>query len=287
MKLVQIGLCVSLLAGCSTLPSAEKVDAFGGATAASSTLLQNAAVANRTLALRIGEEDQAARYIRGGVFSLSDKPDAMLDPENFKPRLEALRALEDYGKALKLAADQGVIDQLEQASVNLGTAAGGLVAAGSPAAAPVVGPALRLVSRGVGFLLGNAYAGEIQAVIVARDPDVRALVAALKTDLADISDVLTEQAYDLEAQRKVNLMLIRQGGRVDRLRLYSEYKAARQEVAVGQYADVLDQLAAAHAALASGAPDAALTIQRFVALTNDLVDLVAAVAKQDDKKEST
>jgi anti-sigma-K factor RskA len=147
----------------------------------------------------------------------------------------------------------------------------------------------------VGFLLGNAYAGEIQAVIVARDPDVRALVAALKTDLADISDVLTEQAYDLEAQRKVNLMLIRQGGRVDRLRLYSEYKAARQEVAtqaalavaVGQYADVLDQLAAAHAALASGAPDAALTIQRFVALTNDLVDLVAAVAKQDDKKEST
>jgi hypothetical protein len=107
MKLVQIGLCVSLLAGCSTLPSAEKVDAFGGATAASSTLLQNAAVANRTLALRIGEEDQAARYIRGGVFSLSDKPDAMLDPENFKPRLEALRALEDYGKALKLAADPG------------------------------------------------------------------------------------------------------------------------------------------------------------------------------------
>ncbi|MBB3019540.1 hypothetical protein FHR70_002605 [Microvirga lupini] len=291
MKFAYVAMCVSLLMGCSALPSSQKVDAFGGAAAAGSTLLQNAATANRTLALRIGEEDQAARYVRGGAFTLADKPDAMLNPENFKPRLEALRALEAYGKALKLAADQGLIDQLEQASVNLGTAAGKFTTAGSPAAAPAV----KLVSRSVGFLLGNAYAGEIQAVIVARDPDVRALAAALKNDLAAVSELLSEQAMDLRYKRKESLELIRKDPKVDHLRLYDEYKAARQEVAtqaalavvVGQYATVLDQLAEAHAALASGDPNAELTIKRFVALTNDLVDLVAAAAKQDDKKGST
>ncbi len=116
-------------AGCAVLPKADQVDRFGTAAAASTSLLQDVSRTHRVLSVRIGEEAQAARFVQGQNFKLIDSPSATLPPSDFSVRIEALEALQDYATALKLAADQGVIDQLEQASQKLGNAAGSVVVA--------------------------------------------------------------------------------------------------------------------------------------------------------------
>ncbi|MDX0985789.1 hypothetical protein GOL22_27200 [Sinorhizobium medicae] len=283
-------LCLSLIAcsvslhGCASLPKATKVESFGASVESGMAVLEKIAATNRQLAFTIGEEDQANKYATGQDFSLDDVPDRFFDPKRISIRHQALSALRSYGAALKLAADGKTIQDLESASIRLGEAAGKIMSAASPASAPIIGPATKVVARGIGFALGNAYAAEIQSVITARDPDVKIVVQLLKEDLGVIVPALQLQFDDLEIQRKLTLVNIRSDRRVDRLHLYAEYEAARKELdtlkvqvaAANSYEDVLDAIVEAHGDLAKGEPDAAGSVARLVALTNDVTDLVAA-----------
>lgn len=286
IPMIPIALCS---AACSTLPTSQSVSDFGAAASVGTGLLRNAVSAHRTIALRIGEEDQVGRLLVRSRWSLGDRPDAMLSEVSLQPRLAALAALNEYAEALKSAADQGVIDRLEQAATNLGTAVSGVATVASPASAPIVGPAIRIASRGLGYLLGNAYAGEIHAIIVAHDADVQAIVDVLKVDLAGISGVLRLQLDDYEKQRKLTLLEIQQDPLVDRLALYHEYKVARQDVsglkvlvaAISNYSQLLSNLAETHSALAQDKPDAQAALNKFMSLTADLSTLLTAVKKEN------
>jgi len=284
---VSLALCASVLAGCATLPKATKVEDFGAAVEAGAAILGGMATTNRTLAFTIGEEDQANNYITGRNFTLGDMPDRFFDPARINVRRQALSALSAYGSALKRAADGTAIADLENASVRLGEAAGKIVAAASPVSAPIIGPAAKLAGRGIGFVIGNAYAAEIQSIIVARDPDVAIVVELLKADLAVIAGALQLQFDDLQIQRKLTLVNVRSDRRVDRLRLYAEYESARRELdilklqvaAANSCGAVLDGIVEAHSELVRNEPDAAASVARLVALTNDLSELVAAIRK--------
>ncbi|MBD9541442.1 hypothetical protein IB276_18470 [Ensifer sp. ENS04] len=279
--------CISL-SSCASLPKATKVENFGASVESGMAVLEKVVTTNRQLAFTVGEEDQANRYVTGKNFTLGDKPDRFFDPERINTRRQALQALGSYGAALKLAADGKTIQDLENASVRLGEAAGNIMSAASPVAAPIIGPATKVVARGVGFALGNAYATEIQSIITARDPDVKTVVQLLKDDLEIIAPALELQFDDLEVQRKLTLVNVRSDRRVDRLRLYAEYETARRELdtlkvqvaAANSYEGVLDAIVEAHSDLAKGEAEAAGSVARLVALTNDLSDLVAVIAKE-------
>ncbi len=285
--LVTMVVCGVALTACASLPKATKVESFGASVESGTAVLERIAATNRQLAFTIGEEDQANRYVMDQNFSLGDMPDRFFDPQRINIRRQALAALGSYGAALKLAADGKTIQDLENASVRLGEAAGNIMSAVSPASAPVIGPATKVLARGVGFALGNAYATEIQSIITARDPDVKIVVQLLKDDLGVIVPALEMQFSDLQKLRKTTLVSIRLDRRVDRLRLYDEYEAARRQLdglkiqvaAATSYADVLDAIVEAHGDLAKGDPDAAGSVARLAALTNDLAELVSAIAK--------
>lgn len=271
--------------GCSTLPKAERVKAFGDAATTSSSVMKNALKANRMIAVRTSQERDAEAFIRGRRFQLEtndiDAGAIIRAPE----QIAALDALEEYSRALSLAADQGVIDQLEEASVNLGEAAGSVVAAASPLAAPVVGPALKVPARLFGFALGNQYAAEIQAVIASRDPDVQALTSRLIQQMEGVRILISVQVLNYEIKRQEALKAVRVDKRVTRLELYKEYMAARsdldtikaEQAVISNYKGILEGLAEAHHALATGRTDTAQVLAKFVALANDITDVLKAV----------
>jgi hypothetical protein len=274
-----------LLSGCSTLPAANKVSEFADAATTGTGLLKSAVASNRTLALRIGEEEQVGNFLVKSRWSLGDRPSVMLSKVGLRPRLAALDALNKYAAALKLAADQGMIDNLEKAASNLGASIKGVATLASPASAPIAGPAITVASRGVGLLLGDAYANEIHAIIVAHDEDVQAVTKLLKVDLGQIGGVLKMQLDDYEKQRKLSLMEIQSDPSVDRLALYKEYKVAREDInslkaqaaAIENYEELLTGLAQAHSAIAQDAPDAQLALNKFTALASDLAALASIV----------
>ena len=254
-----VALVTAFLGGCATLPQVEQTGELGKAISATGKVFREAIVSNKTIALRIGEERQAKSFLEGGKFTLRDMPVSNLDSKPIAIRLRAIKALEEYGDALVLAADQGVIDKLEQSSIKLGAAAGALVSAASPIAAPIAGPALKLGARAVGFLLGNAYAEEILAIVVARNDDVKRVAALLTQDMNVITTLLSGSADDFRVDRERTLEAVRgDDGSVDRLRLYNEYKQARQDTqliaalaaAALQYQNIFAQLVAAHDAIA-------------------------------------
>ena len=177
-------LIVVFLSGCSTLPKSSKVEAFGVAVSNGLKILDNAAQTNKKFAFEIGEEEQAFKYVIGENFTLGDVPDAFINPKRIAFRKQRLRTLAAYGAALKTAADKGTILELEQASVRLGAAAGKIVSEVSPVSAPIAAPATKLVGRTLGFVLGNAYAAEMQAIIIAGNSDVEKVVELLKEDFA-------------------------------------------------------------------------------------------------------
>lgn len=231
---------------------------------------------------------QVAAKQAGLTFTLADAPTSQINGLQNSAQMQAAKALEGYGDALKKAIDEGTIEKLEQASVKLGDAAGNIVTAASPLSAPIAGPALKVGSRIAGFLMGNAYANEIQAIIVARNKDVIAIAALLKEDMALVGDSVKRQADFFEVQRKANLQLIGQDPNVTRLQLYNEYYTARKEagtmrataVAAAKYAEVLDALVEAHAAVAAADPNSELFLKRFVVLADDLAALIKAAKKE-------
>lgn len=285
MKALILMVPLLLCTACGAMPKLDKVNDFSTAAVNSTELLKNAATTDRSLAIRVGEEKQANKYINGEKdFVLADKPAAMLPQKAFAVRLEALSALQAYAEALKLAVDEGLVSKLEEASTRLGASAGAIATTSSP----VVGPAIKIATRGVGYALSNAHARRVQAIIKATDPSVKNVIAALKDDLSGLSIALSMQTRDYEIERRAALLYIREDPKVDRLSLYKEYKSARQEIAgqkalilaVQKYEKILDAMAKAHEELTLAKPDADAALKRFVTLTNDVVDLYKAAAKE-------
>src|SRR6516165_3911392 len=247
-------LSALVCASCSSLPSTEKVSTFGSAAANTATALQAAVAADRTIGLQIGQEEEADKFLQNKKYTLADTSDAILNKRSLSAQLAALKALQDYGKALAKAADQGVIDSLEQASTQLGASVGNLGATAFPTYAPVIGPVVKIASEGTGWLLGNRYAAEIHSIIVARNEDVKRLAALLKRDMPVILRELNDQVFIFEERRQSSLDRVQEDPKVTKLELYHEFKAARQDtsavkalvVAARGYNDLLDSLVAAH-----------------------------------------
>jgi len=309
MVRVSVALLVSFcISGCAGLPEAEKASQLGDAISVSGKLLREAVAANRANAIRIGEEKQAnmlllAKDVSQSAspnseafkqaallkqnFTLADAPTAYLDGLQDSAQIRAVKALEVYGDALKSAVDQGTIDKLEQASVKLGDAVGTLVSVASPIAVP----AIKVGARLGGFLAGNIYATEIQAIIIARNNDVKGIAGLLKVDMARIARVLKYQALDFEIRRKGTLMLVRDDPAVDRLRLYNEYFVARKDAAAmkalattaSKYESILGALVEAHEAVATANPDAGLFLKRFLVIADDLTALVKTARQEAGK----
>jgi hypothetical protein len=306
MVRVSVALLLSLcISGCAGLPEAEKASQLGTAISASGKLLRDAVAANRTNAIRIGEEKQAnilllAKDVSQSAppnseaykqavllkqnFTLADAPAAYLEGFQDSAQIRAVEALEAYGDALKSAVDQGAIDKLEQASVKLGDAVGTLVSMASPIAVP----AIKVGARLGGFLAGNIYANEIQAIIVARNEDVKGIAGLLKKDMARIARVLNNQTRDFEIRRKGTLMLVSDDPGVDRLRLYNEYFVARKDAATmkalattaSKYGKIIGAMVDAHEAVATGNPDASLFLKRFLVIADDLTALVKTARQE-------
>ncbi len=244
--------------------------------------------ADAKAAFEKAKAQQLAAKQAGLAFTLADAPTSQINGLQNSAQMQAAKALEGYGDALKKAIDEGTIEKLEQASVKLGDAVGNIVTAASPLSAPIAGPGLKVGSRIAGFLMGNAYANEIQAIIVARNKDVIAVAGLLKQDMALVADSVKRQADFFEIQRKANLQLIGQDPNVTRLQLYNEYYTARKEagtmrataVAAAKYAEVLDALVEAHAAVAAADPNSELFLKRFVVLADDLAALIKAAKKE-------
>jgi hypothetical protein len=271
--------------GCSSLPN---VADYGEAVSNASTLYTATVNANRTLALRIGEEVEAEKFLSGKAFALGDKPSGLLNAVRTKVRLDALSALKAYGDGLKLAADQGQIDKLEAAAVKVGQTASTILTGIAPPSI-VLAPAITLGARGFGYALSSAYVYEIRQIIKARNDDVQTLVGALKADIGLIASVIEQQAADFAQTRRTNLVFIRDSGQVDKLRLYQEYRVARQDViaanalvgAAANHVRILDAIAKAHNQLAEDDIDAALTIRRLITLIDNFIVLVDAVKKAE------
>ncbi len=337
MKYLNLLLACACLAGCAGLPEAEKASQLGDAITASGKLVRDSISANRTNAIRNGEEVQASNLLRskeirpspsevamtsranaqqvagtpeaikdakaaydkaraqqiaakqaGFAFTLADAPTSQINGLQNSAQIQAAKALEGYGDALKKAIDEGTIEKLEQASIKLGDATSNIVTAASPLSAPIAGPALKVGSRVAGFLMGHAYANEIQAIIIARNRDVIAVAKLLKEDMALVADSVKRQADFFEIQRKANLQLIGEDPNVTRLQLYNEYYTARKEagtmrataVAAAKYVEILDALVEAHAAVAAADPNSELFLKRFVVLADDLAALIKAAKKE-------
>jgi len=298
------------LAACANLPQAERVGEFGKAATAATAFAKETITSNKTIALRIDDELLARQYItrkicppkdpaseekagtpapdgkkpcEDGPFALSGSRANVLSPDRTGVRVRALTALGEYGDALAKAANEGQIDKLQNAAVKLGDAAATLSGA-FPPASPIAAPAIKVAARGVGFMLGHAYAAEINAVVETHNNDVIALSRLLHDDFAELADLLTYQAKTFEAARKSNLIALQRGGDIDRLRLYAEFKNARVDnAAVASLAEaakkgvsIFGALAKTHDALAKNEPDAERTLRNFIALMDDMSTLVKA-----------
>lgn len=282
-------LALIALGGCSAFPAAEKSKALGEAISATGKVVRESLAANRALAVRAGEEIEARKYMKGEAFTVEDSPGVLLNKANVAYRLAALSALEKYGDALAKAVDQGTIDNLERASVNLGNAIAGLTTvAGAGAGLPLIAaPVIKVGARVAGFLVGNEYATEIHAIIIAQNPNVRGVVALLREDMVGISELIDANADLYTSQRRQNLIFLRKDASVAPSVLYGEYKSARQDLAAAltlqqaaaKYDEVLKALVEAHEAIAVDSPDGELLLKRFVALSTDLSDLISAAKK--------
>lgn len=299
-----------LLAGCANLPQVEQVGEFGKATTAASSFAKDSITANRAIALRIDDERLANKFITGQFCPLEGEPGFsdqckatkfvlagsvadVLRPDSTGQRLRALAALGEYGDALAKAVDQGQIDKLELAAANVGNAAVSLTPL-FPPVSPVAAPAIRLAARGFGYALSSAYIAEIKAIVKASDDDIKKLTDLLKTDFRKLAGLLGGQVDAYERARRANLSAMRHGNEIDRLRLYTDFKGARQDYAAVQslalaakkFVSIFDAIAETHNALATNKPDAELFLRRLIALIGDATELVKAAKLEKAEKGS-
>jgi hypothetical protein len=114
---------------------------------------------------------------------------------------------------------------------------------------------------------------------------VQAIARLLKSDLKQVSSVLKMQLDDYEKQRKLSLMEIQADPTVNRLALYKEYKATREDLnvlktqvaAIENCDELLSGLAEAHSAIAHDSLDVQSALNKFVAIASDLAAISSVI----------
>lgn len=282
-------LCVALSAGCSTLPTSQQTSSFGTAAASASNLLQKAVTAHYSNAELYSKFIQADIFLQKGNYRLIGASGPTFPRSQLQIRINAIKSLERYGKALASASSPATIKQLEDSALKLSSSVESFASLASPMSIPVLRPIIKATARVVGWTLGNAYAAEIQSIVTARNKDVQTLVVLLKSDLSDLKKVFADQYRLIDSTRRTLLNSIRDANdpRIDRLRMYHEFNSARNDVlsarvsgaVIANYEIVLDELAVAHDKLANRSPDAAFYVQRFVAITDNISDIAKAISE--------
>lgn len=278
-------ISLSLLVACASLPTPNKVKAFGDAAASSSSAFRAALSANNTIVIEHSKRKEADAYINGEPYQLilseAEKKFVLSAPD----QLAALKALNNYATALSKAADDGVIAELETASADLGAAVGAIGVTVVPTAAPVIGPAFKLSGRLIGIGLGNAYASEVQAILVSTDPFIQELSRTLPVSLRASATFVNAQVENFEIQQQILLDSIRSDKKIDRIQLYREYLMARRELetiqaqvaALKNSNETFKQMAEAHEALAKGSPNTEALIKQFSNTADSFSELLNAL----------
>lgn len=287
-------LIASMAAGCATLPSAELTDGFGKRTATAAALFKQGIEFQVSTGIQTASDAQASILLDnrfqpdGEIYSFDIKPDVDLSAtKEIRARVGALGALEEYGKALASASDQATVEKLEAAAARLGASAAAYIAVQAPGTATIAGPVGKVVSRIGGWAISSNYARKVQKIVASQDATVARLVQLLKKDVPKVADHLRIEATKYGHQRKIIVDQVGLDREVDQLKLYYEYRTARQEVAtmkamagmLDNYGRVLDAMAKAHHAIATEDPDSSLYLQRFIALTEDLTALTKVLAQ--------
>lgn len=302
MRYLCVVLLLGILTGCSTLPDADKITSFGSAVEQSGQSLETIASENIRIALLSDQEKEAVKYIKGeSKYDVLSKPVYRIAEREFAFRRTQLKALANYGAALKQASDPKKLQEIEDASSKLATAVGGFVGMITPAAT-VAAPIINAAGKGASMAITNRYARRINAVIAETDPYVQTAVKNLKSDFATINknsqrrlDAYQKNTWDaLSEMRSKEVETQSADGQVktelqardpDHLApLYSEFTAANQRIieatvaveAAEKAEATLDKIAAAHSALKEDTATSAPSIDDLLSFSDNLTALVSA-----------
>lgn len=307
------------LPGCAALPGDAKVVAFGSAVDSGVANIKQAGIENANIALLWDKEYQAGRYMCGDDWKIVTKPSSSIDPQAIAFRTKRLEALAAYAAALKSASDKASVDKLAEAASNLIITASGLVSAAAPGAATLLAPIGKIAGKGVGLVIQDHYAKQVNAIIAATDPAVQTTVNLLVADMSKVGIASSKTLKDWKNYRDLNLenMRIREiavgdkdpvkyrcldgtkfdprgkdvkitlSENADRGAAYDRLiKGTDQEVtaeaainAAAKSTEVLKKIASSHHALAQHSADTAANINGLVTLTDALADLVSVAKK--------
>lgn len=293
MMLALAGLC----SACASLPSKEQLAAFSEASGKGVSTVSQVVDSGHTLEARQDELRQASNFVRGKRFAAESIPKSQRPPkaakaqividEQLQIRLNALKDLQAYSKAVGDAADQGTVDGLVSATEKLGTNIGELAKIIVPEAGAVASPAIKLIGKSAGYGLADSYVHNVNGVIKEADPVVAEVIRLLRLDLAGLPPRIDFDAGKYAALREVQLRLIRDDRRVNRSELHNAFFSARADIAanyeLAKAADAVDgvlkAIADTHHSLVEGKPDVDLTIKKMSALSTDLAAVITAMKK--------
>nr|WP_200985081.1 hypothetical protein [Rhizobium rhizogenes]QCL09133.1 putative lipoprotein [Rhizobium rhizogenes]QCL09516.1 putative lipoprotein [Rhizobium rhizogenes] len=204
-------LAASLLCGCAQLPDTTHVSNFGNAVQNGALALNTVADENVKLALISDQADETLAYISGyAKFAVLDRPKNVINPREFDFRRVQLKALAEYGAALKNAADGKKTDALKDAAVKLATAVGTVASDAVPGSAVVITPVATIIGKGVGASITSNYAKNIYAIVHNTDPYVQVVVVQLKRDFKTINNNTSRLLDSYEKDQKSILLVLRQ-----------------------------------------------------------------------------
>lgn len=302
MRYIWIVFIAVTIAGCSTLPDADKITSFGSAVEQSGQSLETIAAENLRVALLSDQEKEAVRYVSGDDYKVLSRPAFRIAEREFAFRRTQLKALSGYGAALKQAADPKKIQDIKDASSKLASAVGTFAGTVAPGGAAIVTPVLSAAGKGAGMAISDRYARQVNALIVETDPYVQAAVKNLKIDFHTINENSRRRldAYEKNVWRALSETRSKEvevtgpsGEKETKLAvrdpdhlapLYAQFIDANKRIvdatnafeAAQKAEGALDKIAAAHSALREGAATAAPSIEDLLAFSDDLAAIASA-----------
>jgi hypothetical protein len=301
MRYILVFILAGFVAGCSTLPDADKITSFGSAVEQSSQSLGTVAAENLRVALLSEQEEEAVNYVRGDDYKVLSAPQYRIAEREFKFRRTQLKALAGYGAALKDAADPKKLQDIKDASAKLASAVGG-IAALAPGGAAIVTPVVSAAGKAAGIAIADRYARRVNSVIADTDPYIQIVVRNLKEDFRTINHN-SERRFDayqkkiwlaLSETRSKEVEVTSADGKTEtqlELRdpdhpapLYAQFIGSNARVVEATTAlegaknaeGVLDRIAAAHSALKDGTATTKPSVDDLLAFSDDLSALAAA-----------
>lgn len=297
MRRISLLTTAVLCSACSSLPTKDQLAAFGDASTKGVSTVSAVVASGEALQSRQEELRQSSYYMQGRQFAAEaipksaksqdvEKAQTIVD-QQLQVRLNALKDLQTYARAVGDAGDQGAVNELIAAAGKLGSNIGELAKLAAPEAAPVIVPAFKAAGEAVGYGLADGYVRKVNSIMKDADPVVARVIALLRADLSGLPRQIDMAAGLYAGLRAEQLHVIRDDARVKRSDLYSAYFLARADIganyelakAATAVDGVLKAIADTHHALAENEPDINLTIKRMSALSTDLSTVIAALKK--------